>query len=246
MRLQRYLSQTGAASRRKAEEMILAGRISVNGKTVRELGTKVVPGKDSVSVDGKKMRAEVKCLYVFHKPEKVVSTLLDPENRPCIGDFVRKLPARVYPIGRLDFDVSGILLLTNDGELMEHLLHPRYKVPRVYWARVFRKPTRDSLRRLCYGIQLEDGYGKASDAKELKESDRVKQLLGSNRSKDESGLIELTVLEGRNHFVKRLLEAVGHPVQKLCRVRFGDYTLGGMPPGSIREVKPLPQFDNPR
>ena len=218
IRLQKYLAQAGVASRRKAEEFIREGRVSVNGNVVRELGTKV-DLDDKIFFDGSLVQQEEKRLYLFHKPEKVITTLSDPEQRPCVGDYLSGLAVKVKPVGRLDFDVSGLLLLTNDGDFAEQLSHPRYQTPRVYQAKLTDKLPRADIKKLLTGVELEDGPAKA---------DRITSI--------EPQLVEIEVHEGRNHFVKNLFKAVGNPVIKLKRVSFGTYSLGNLKPGQTKQV----------
>lgn len=222
------------ASRRKAEELIVSGAVRLNGRVVRELGTKIDPTSDTVVVSGKVLQREAPVLYRFHKPRKVVSTLADPEGRTCIADFVSELPERLFPVGRLDYDVSGLLLLTNDGELAERMLHPRFGARRTYWAKVQGKLSGEALHRLVRGVRLKDGRGRALEARTLPASKLRESLLGRRPEKGESDFLELVVTEGRNHFVKRLLEAVGHPVLSLSRVGYGDYRLEKLRPGELR------------
>ena len=157
-RLQKILSNAGITSRRKAETLILDGRVSVNGKVVRELGTKAVLGKDEIKVDGKAIEAETeKVVLALYKPRRCVTTLDDPQGRPTVADLVSDFPSRVYPVGRLDYDADGLLLLTNDGELAHRLQHPRYKVDKVYLVKVRGHPPEEALALLQQGVKLEDG-----------------------------------------------------------------------------------------
>jgi len=234
VRLQKFLAESGVASRRKCEELIVSGVVKVNGEVVEILGSKVDPEKDKVTVQGKGvMRINKKRIYLFFKPVNVITTVSDPQERPCVGDYLKNIPERVFPVGRLDFDVTGLLILTNDGDFAEKLLHPRYEVERKYWALVEGDVTPDELSELCEGIELEDGIGQASAARILQQSPESRQRVGSVRG-DES-LVELVVTEGRKHFVKKILGAIGHPVIKLCRVSFGEYELGDLKPGEIVE-----------
>ncbi len=236
LRLQKFLSEAGVTSRRKAEDLIRAGLVRVNGRSVTELGTKINPAKDSVEVRGKPVRAQEKLLFCFHKPSQVVSTLADPHGRKCVRDFLKGVGARLYPIGRLDYDVAGLLLLTNDGDYMERILHPRFEVERVYWARVKGKVEPSKLELLRKGIELEDGPGKAVRAKRLEESKALLELLGPGQGNVPHEYIEVAVREGRNHFVKRLLAAVDLPVVRLSRVSFGPFSLTDLRPGKLRKV----------
>jgi pseudouridine synthase len=244
VRLQKFLAESGVASRRHAEKLIQEGQVTVNGVVVTTLGTKIDPVRDSVIVAKKRVRPEKKVLYLFYKPLHVVTTMNDPQGRPCIADFTARLLEKVFPVGRLDFDACGLLLLTNDGDYADRLLHPRYGVRRTYWLRVAGKVSDGTLRSLCAGIELDDGPGKAVSARHIGEKQfhslvplRRTETRGRTESEQlESDYLELAVEEGRKHFVKRLLAAVGHPVRQLCRVSYGEYRLGDMSPGQLLRV----------
>ena len=240
VRLQKFLAEAGVASRRNSEKLILEGRVSVNGKVVSILGTKVDPLSDEVCFDGEVVSAEQKKLYLFHKPIGIVTTLSDPQGRPCISKFTEDLPERVYPVGRLDSDVCGLLVLTNDGDYADKLLHPRNEVPRTYWALVDKKPTKSVLDNLVEGVELEWGVSKASSAKILEPSDKARDLFQDDCSS--LNLIELTVAEGKKHFVKKLLKAVGHPVVRLARVSFGPFELGNIASGDLKQLSKWPDL----
>lgn len=236
MRLQKYLALCGTvSSRRKGEELIESGRVSVNGKIVVELGGKVDCDVDVVCVDSKRIKKQDQYLYLFHKPVKVITTLNDDRGRPCVGDFIKDLPVSVFPVGRLDFDVSGLLLLTNNGDYAQKLLHPRYGTERIYWALVQGEVKSKTIKALRAGVELSDGKALVKDVNVIKPNRTTARLLGI--VPDDHSLIELNVQEGRNHFVKRLLEQVEHPVCKLVRVQFGQYKLGTLTPGSFTEIK---------
>ncbi len=222
VRLQKLIAGTGLASRRKAERMIAEGRVTVNGKVVRELGTKVDPTRDHVKVDGRHLKAVQPYVYLLlNKPKGVVSTLDDPEGRPTVKDLLRGVGVRVFPVGRLDFDSEGLMLLTNHGELAQALLHPRYHVPKTYLIKVKGVLTREELERLARGVALEDGPTGPATVKPV-------------RRAEQNSWLEITIYEGRKHQVKRMLEAVGHRVLKLTRVRFGPLSLGSLQPGEFR------------
>src|SRR5437870_5096815 len=223
-RLQKILAHAGVASRRKAEQLIEAGHVSVNGKTVRELGSKADLDEDVIQVDGRTIREEQdKVYYVLYKPAGVVTTLSDPENRETIKKYIEHIPERVYPVGRLDYDVEGALIVTNDGELAHLLMHPRFGVPRTYLAKVHGVPAEEQIERLRKGVRLEDGRAKALEAE-----------LHSRTPKNT--WVRVVVAEGRQHLVKRLMEAVGAPVQKLFRADYGGVGVAGMRPGEVREL----------
>ena len=222
VRLQKLIAGTGLASRRKAEELITSGRVTINGNVVKELGTKVDPDRDHVKVDGKHLRAAQPYVYVIlNKPKNVMSTLDDPEGRPTVKDFLRGVSVRVFPVGRLDFDSEGLMLLTNHGDLAQALLHPRYHVPKTYLIKVKGVLDDAKIDALERGVKLEDGF--TAPAKVNKVS----------RAESNSWL-EVTIHEGRKHQVKRMIEAVGHAVIKLTRVRMGPLQLGDLASGEYR------------
>jgi 23S rRNA pseudouridine2605 synthase len=216
MRLNAYLARAGVASRRGAEELIRAGRVRVNGE-VAGLAT-FVEGGDSVELDGSPVEPEPLTYVLLHKPRGVVTTARDPEGRPTVVGLVGH-ERRVVPIGRLDADTTGALLLTNDGPLAHRLMHPRYEVDKVYEAEVAGEPGEDALARLRAGVELEDGVTAPAEAR----------LVGPSR-------VELTIHEGRKHQVKRMLETVGHPVRRLHRKVYAGLTLDGLEPGEWREL----------
>ena len=218
MRLNAYLARSGVASRRKADELVKAGRVLVNGER-GQLNTFVEAG-DRVEVDGAVVEAQALAYVLLHKPANAVTTAHDPEGRRTVLDLVEH-EARVVPIGRLDADTTGVLLLTNDGELAHRLAHPSYKVEKVYEADVEGEPSDESLSRLADGLELEDGPTAPA---------RVRRL-GPSR-------VELAIHEGRKHQVKRMLEAVGHPVRTLHRSRYAGLTPDGVEPGHWRELTP--------
>ena len=224
-RLQKIFSKAGIASRRKAEELILQGRVSVNGRVVSELGSKAVLGKDDICLDGKAIKAETERVVVaLFKPRNCVTTLHDPQGRPTVADLVRNISARVYPVGRLDYDAEGLLLMTNDGELAYRLQHPRYKVPKTYLVKIGGRPLQEALTRLQQGVSLEDGVTAPAELHVLEDDNRTTWLT-------------LTLREGRNHQVKRMCAAVGCPVLKLRRTQIGPIDLGELKPGKSRRLK---------
>jgi len=232
LRVNRLLSERGVASRRKAEELILAGKVTINGEVVTDLSRRF-PADARVKVNGKLFTEQTKRLFVFYKPRSVVTTLKDPEGRKCISDFLGDIPGRVYPVGRLDFDVSGLLLITNDGDLAEKLLHPRFEIEREYLARV-KSVTEESINELIQGVTVEGKLLKAKKVRIAPNSKVAIRLLGE--PKDSEEILSVTVAEGANHFVKKLLAATGIQLIKLSRVKFGKYQLGGLAPGELREV----------
>ncbi|MBE9535199.1 MAG: rRNA pseudouridine synthase [Proteobacteria bacterium] len=224
-RLQKILSKAGITSRRKAEGLILQGRVSVNGKIVRELGTKAVLGRDEIRVDGETLKHESeRVVLVLFKPRRCVTTLHDPQGRPTVADFVNKFPMRLYPVGRLDYDAEGLLLLTNDGELAHRLQHPRYKVPKTYLVKVRGHPPAEALAILQQGVNLEDGITAPAELIVIEDDQKATWL-------------SLTLREGRKHQVKRMCAAVGHPVLRLRRTKVGPIELDDLRPGEIRRLK---------
>lgn len=222
VRLQKLIAGTGMASRRKAEALISAGRVMVNGNVVTELGTKVDPSRDHVKVDGKHISGAQPFVYlILNKPKNVMSTLDDPGGRTTVKDYLRGVSVRVFPVGRLDFDSEGLMLLTNHGDLAQALLHPRYHVPKTYLIKVKGVLTDDEIRRLEQGVRLADGVTGPAQVKKV-------------RKVEQNSWLEVTIREGRKHQVKRMLESVGHPVIKLLRIRMGPLSLGDLEPGEFR------------
>ncbi|MCK9910743.1 rRNA pseudouridine synthase, partial [Microbacteriaceae bacterium K1510] len=216
-RLQKVLAQAGVASRRSCEELITQGRVRVNGKVVLELGTKVDPHADNIEVDGRPIKQEQKTYILLYKPTGVITSLSDPQGRQVVTDLLTGVKERVYPVGRLDYDTSGLLLLTNDGELANRLAHPSFEIDKVYRARVKGIPTPAKIKQLAAGILLDDGMTAPGEA----------QLLEVDQAKNQA-LIQLTIHEGRNRQVRRMCEAVGHPVITLARIQVGFLTLHGV------------------
>jgi len=218
MRLNAFLARAGVASRRRADELIKAGRVNVNGEP-GQLNS-VVGAHDRVEVDGEEVARQRLRYVLLHKPAGVVTTARDPQGRPTVVELVPEEP-RVVPVGRLDVDTTGALLLTNDGRLAHRLAHPRYGVEKTYVAEVEGEPGEDALRQLREGIELDDGRTAPARARRL----------GPSR-------VELVLHEGRKHQVKRMLAAVGHPVTRLHRSEYAGLTLGGLEPGVCRELEP--------
>jgi len=218
VRLNAYLARSGVASRRGADELIKAGRVTVNGE-LGQLNT-FVESRDRVEVDGEPVAPQQLAYVLLHKPAGTVTTARDPHARRTVVELVEH-PARVVPVGRLDADTTGALLLTNDGPLAHRLAHPRYGVEKVYEAEVEGEPSDETLEELRRGVQLDDGPTALAGARRLG-----------------PGRLELTLHEGRKHQVKRMLEAVGHPVTRLHRSRYAGLTLEGLEPGAWRELEP--------
>ena len=226
VRLQKLISQAGIASRRAAEKLIADGRVTVNGETVREMGTKADPSHDDIRVDGRRIKSAERLRYILlYKPAGYVTTRSDPQRRPTVLDLLRGVKEYVYPVGRLDYDTEGLLLLTNDGDLTARLTHPRHGVDRTYEARVAGMPDEEAVERLRRGIPLD---GRRTLPAEV-------SLLNKRRGAGD-GVLAITIREGRNRQVRRMLEAVGHPVKKLIRVGIGPLGDRGLRPGDWREL----------
>jgi len=221
-RLQKILSQAGIASRRASEALMLQGRVMVNGVTVRELGTKADPGRDDIRVDGRRIKIAQHHRYLLlNKPRGYVTTRSDPERRPTVIDLLKGVKEYVYPVGRLDFDSEGLLILTNDGDLAAHLTHPSHEVPRVYEVQVLGVPDERDLERLRRGIMLEGRRTQPADIRVVK-----------------PGLLLITIREGRNRQVRKMCEAIGHPVDHLRRVAIGPLKDARLKPGYWRDLTP--------
>lgn len=225
-RLQKVLAHAGVASRRKAEQLILDGKVKVNGKVVTELGTKV-SSSDTVEVEGVKLEKEQKVYYLLYKPRGIISAVVDDKGRKTVADLFPHVEQRLFPVGRLDYETSGLLLMTNDGDFSYLMTHPKFKIDKTYIAKVKGIPTREQLQQLSRGIVLEDG--KTAHA-------RVK--MQSVDRKTGKAIIEITIHEGRNRQVRRMFDAIGCPVQKLRRDRFAFLTLHGLNAGESRELTP--------
>lgn len=226
VRLQKALAGAGVASRRACETLITRGRVRVNGETVWELGTRIDPTRDAVQVDGVIVQLDVsKRYFVLNKPTGVVSTMADDRGRRDLREFTDQFEERLYNVGRLDTDTSGLLILTNDGELAHRLAHPKFEVPKTYVALVEGRVTPGTIQRLKDGISLEDGPIRADAAK----------LLPGGHSRSHS-LVELTLHSGKNRIVRRMLVSVGHPVEELVRRSFGPLHLGSLGIGEMREL----------
>lgn len=225
-RLQKVIAHAGLASRRKAEELIKEGKVKVNGQVVKELGVKVGPN-DKIEVNEVPLQKEAPVYFLLYKPRGVISAVSDDKNRKVVIDYFPHIQERIYPIGRLDYDTSGLLLLTNDGEFANALMHPKHEVDKVYVAKVKGIPLRENLKKLDKGIRLEDGKTAPAKTKVLS-VDKRKQ----------TAIVEITIHEGRNRQVRRMFEAIGHPVLKLKRERYGYLTLHGLSAGDARELTP--------
>jgi 23S rRNA pseudouridine2605 synthase len=228
VRLQKLLAQSGVASRRRCEELMLAGLVEVDGEVVTRLGTKVDPRSAVIRVEGRRLPPVSPHAYlVLNKPRGVVSTMSDPQGRRTLADFVADRPERLFHVGRLDTDTEGLIILTNDGDFAQRLAHPSYEVDKTYVAEVDGVPSRDTLRRLDEGVVLDDGPVRPSQV-------RVLSRHGEGRSP--RAIVELVIHEGRNRIVRRLLDAVGHPVRRLTRTRIGPVGVGTLRAGELREL----------
>ncbi|QSV44764.1 pseudouridine synthase [Geobacter benzoatilyticus] len=225
-RLQKILSQAGVASRREAERMITDGRVMINGAPVTELGTKADPSRDNITVDGKPVTVEEKRVYILlNKPVGYMTTLKDPEGRPIVTDLLKGLGVRVFPVGRLDYNTEGLLLLTNDGEWANSLAHPRHEVDKEYLVRVRGTVTREQITRLEQGVELEDG--KTAPAR-----------VAVTKQSDNNTWISITIHEGRYRQVRRMCEAVSLSVVRLRRIRYGALAIGELKLGEYRRLTP--------
>jgi len=234
VRLQKVLAAAGVASRRVVEQYIVEGRIRVNGVVVDELGRRIDPETDLVDVDGTAIQLDVSKRYVMlNKPTGVVSTMKDENGRPDLRRFTKEYEERLYNVGRLDAETSGLLILTNDGELAHVLAHPSFGVTKVYIAKVEGAVTAQVIQKLTTGIDLEDGFIKADKARLLDAS------TGTATGKSAASLVELTLHSGRNRIVRRMMAAVGHPVRELVRRQFGPLHLGTLPAGKSRELSKI-------
>jgi 23S rRNA pseudouridine2605 synthase len=231
-RLQKILSQAGVASRRLSEELITQGRVQVNGKTVTALGSRADPNADEIKVDGRRIHAQKRKRYILlHKPRGYITSRSDPEGRPTVLDLLRGVRDYIYPVGRLDYDSEGLLILTNDGELAARLTHPRHEVDKVYEARVRGIPDEHVLERLAKGVTI---AGKRTAPAKV----RLIDPPNKRPSEKEQARIELAIHEGRQRQVRNMFDAVGHPVVRLKRVRIGPIEDPDIPPGHWRELTP--------
>lgn len=229
VRLQKLLAQSGVASRRKCEELMLAGLVEVDGEVVTRLGTKVDPRTALIRVEGRRLPPVSAHVYlVLNKPRGVVSTMADPQGRPTLSDFVADRPERLFHVGRLDTDTDGLIILTNDGDFAQKLAHPSYQVDKTYVAEVEGLPSGATLKKLRETVTLEDGPVQVSSVRVLSRHG------GNYASASERAILELVIHEGRNRIVRRLLGHVGHPVRRLTRTRVGPVGIGQLRAGTLR------------
>jgi pseudouridine synthase len=223
-RLQKIIAASGISSRRVAEKMIAEGRVTVNDAVVRQLGAKADIGADEIRVDGKLILPEVSKVYLMlHKPRGYVTTLHDPERRAVVTDLLSGISERIFPVGRLDYDSEGLLLLTNDGDFSQRVQHPRFRIPKTYMVKIEGNLTKSEVRALSEGIRLSDGNFKPANL----------QIQRTNRK---SSWLTLTIAEGRNRLIRRGLESRGHPVVRLIRMAISDIRLGNMKAGAFRHL----------
>ena len=224
-RLQKYIAEAGYTSRRKAEELIKEGKVEVDGKIVKELGTKV-SGKERIIVEGNLLKKEEKEYYLLNKPREVITSVSDDKNRKTVVDLI-ETDKRIYPVGRLDYDTTGVLLLTNDGEFANILMHPNNKIDKVYIAKIRGIIKGDAINKLKNGVII-DG----------KKTEKCRVKLRKTDLKNNTSMVEVTIHEGRKHQVKKMFDAVGFEVLKLKRERFGIFTLQGLTSGDYRRLSP--------
>lgn len=217
------MAEAGVASRRESERLIQEGFVKVNNNEVRTLGVKVNPDTDLIEVRGQKIYSEKKRTFLFYKPSKVITSMMDPQGRKVVSDFFRHVSERIYPVGRLDYDTEGLLIVTNDGELANFLMHPSHKIKKTYLVIVKGKPRMDSLKRLAQGIKLKDGVTAPASLRPIE--------LDEKKSK-----IEISIHEGKNRQVRRMFDAIGHSVLYLRRIQYDFLTLKGLSQGEFREL----------
>jgi 23S rRNA pseudouridine2605 synthase len=223
-RLQKIIASAGIDSRRHAEVLITSGRVSVNGEIVTELGVKADPRKDVIRVDGNTISLETtRCYIALHKPAEYVTTMSDPQKRSTVADLVKDVPERVYPIGRLDYDSSGLLLLTNDGDFAQKIQHPRFQVPKTYRVKISGRLSKEELKQIINGVKLPDTVFKPEN-------------LNIEKINDKSTWLSLTLREGKNRIIRRGFEAAGRQVTRLVRESIGKITLTGLKEGQWRNL----------
>lgn len=232
-RLQKIIARAGVTSRRKAEELISTGRVSVNGKVITELGEKADPHRDAIKVDGKPLKTTEPAQYwLLYKPREVVTTLSDPEGRPSIQEFLRGMRQRLFPVGRLDYHSEGLLLLTNDGELAHKVMHASSHLPKVYLVKVSGRPDEEQLQRLRQGVVIDGRRTAPAEIRRLLTAESPSRRRGSS----DNPWLEVTLIEGRNQQIRKMFTIINHPVEKLKRVSIGPLKAGNMKPGEMRQL----------
>lgn len=227
IRLNKYLADCGIASRRKADELIENGKVQVNGKRVFELGQRVDPSCDHIVVGGKTVKPPLSKIYVmFHKPKNVVTTMEDPEGRPTIADFIRRFPQRLFPVGRLDWDSEGLLILTNDGDFAQKVTHPKFEIPKTYLVKVNGQPTPLQLRKLLQGVSIIGGRVRALEVEKIR------------RGAEQYDWLKVVITEGKNRQIRQMFAKIGYDVLKLQRVAIGQLRLGKLDRGEFRVLTP--------
>ncbi|NLW90649.1 MAG: rRNA pseudouridine synthase [Syntrophomonadaceae bacterium] len=224
LRLARYLAMTGAASRRHAEELIVQGRVKVNGEVIVKPAFDIDPEQDLVCLDGRMPAIEDKITLLLYKPTGYISSVWDPQGRPTVMELVKEIKQRIYPVGRLDFDTEGLLLMTNDGDFANLMIHPRYEMPKIYVAKVKGLVKSEEVSKLKKGVVLDDGITAPAEVKILQQNSR-------------DTLMQIEIHEGRKRQVRRMCDAIGHPVIYLKRVAFSGLDLEGLQPGEYRYLK---------
>lgn len=228
VRLNKFLADSGITSRRKADLLIEEGVVQVNGKTVSSLGAKVTPGQDRITVRGKPVKVVEQRIYLaFYKPENVLTSMSDPEGRTTVADYVDKLPVRVFPVGRLDWDTEGLLLLTNDGDFAQQVSHPRAAIPKTYLAKLNGEPPRDKLDKLLRGVTIPGGRASALHVEKVQVGDS-----------DKYTWVKIVITEGRNRQVRKMFEKIGFDVKKLKRIAIGRLEIGPLKKGSYLFLGP--------
>ncbi|OFW11105.1 MAG: hypothetical protein A3G20_05225 [Acidobacteria bacterium RIFCSPLOWO2_12_FULL_59_11] len=236
-RLQKIIGRSGLASRRHAEELILKGRVSVNGEVIRELGSKADPQSEQVRVDGKLIRPPLRLVYLaLHKPRSCVTTRSDPQGRPTVMDCLRGIKVRVYPVGRLDYASEGLLFLTNDGEFANRMLLAAAGIPKTYWVKVNQLVSEEDLNKLRRGIRLDGKLTRPAHIRRLVSVGR--KIPTKSRGESANPWYEVILQEGRQNQIRRMFTRIGHPVRKLKRVRIGTVALGNLLPGQFRHLTP--------
>jgi 23S rRNA pseudouridine2605 synthase len=228
VRLNKYIAESGVCSRRKADELITSGQVIINGKKTFELGVKVDPARDRVTVQGRPIKQEEEKVYIlFNKPRQVLTSMEDPEGRPTVADFFENLPYRVFPIGRLDWDSEGMLLLTNDGDYANKVMHPKEEIPKVYLVKLDKHPTDEALHKLRTGVPIPGGRVKAISV------ERVRRA-GTAPATSEKGWYRIVISEGKNRQIRFMFHKVGYDVEKLQRVAIGGLELKNLSRGDSR------------